>query len=157
MLGTAGVVIDSGVSIAKKIIVGDDVTINGQLYLSWQDVSNNPIAGSAMMPAHANTYDLGAIDTPFRKVYANEFITTSTAFSMVPTGAVSLFAGAVAPDGFIVCDGSSKLRAAYPKLFSAISTTYGAVNENEFSVPLLAALPASNPNVSVSLNYIIKY
>jgi hypothetical protein len=156
-LGVAGFVTESGASIAKKMIVGDDVTINGQLYLSWQDGSNNPIAGAAMMPARANTYDLGAIDTPFRKVYANEFVTTSTAFSMVPTGAISLFAGAVAPDGFLLCDGSSKLRVDYPKLFKVISTAYGAVNENQFNIPQLTAVPATNPNVSVSLNYIIKY
>ena len=134
-----------------------DTTVKGQLHISWQDSSNDPIPGSAVIPAEPNIYDLGAIDAPFRNVYANSFITTSTAFSMVPTGAITLFAGAVAPDGFIVCDGSSKLRASYPKLFSVISTTYGATNENEFSVPQLDALPVINPNVSASLNYIIKY
>jgi hypothetical protein len=145
------------VSIGEELTIGNNTTVKGQLHISWQDSSNDPIPGSAVMPAEPNIYDLGAIDAPFRNVYANSFITTSTAFSMVPTGAITLFAGAVAPDGFIVCDGSSKLRADYPKLFSVISTTYGATNENEFSVPQLAALPVINPNVSASLNYIIKY
>ena len=156
-LGTAGFVTEGGVSIAKKTILGDDLTVNGQLYLSWQDSSNTPIPGSAVMPAEPNIYDLGAIDTPFRTVYANSFVTTSTAFSMVPTGAVSLFAGVTPPDGFLICDGTSVAVADYPRLYSVITTAYGTVGAGYFNIPQLSALPATNPNVSVSLNYIIKY
>jgi hypothetical protein len=156
-LGTAGFVTAGGASIAKKTIVGDDVTINGQLYLSWQDSGNTPISGSAVMPARPNIYDLGAVDTPFRTVYANSFVTTSTAFSMVPTGAVTLYSGVVPPDGFLVCDGSSVKVADYPRLYSVITTAYGSVGTGYFNIPQLSAMPATNPNVTVSLNYIIKY
>jgi hypothetical protein len=156
-LGTAGFITLGGASIAKKVIIGNDTTINGQLLLSRQDSSSAPIAGPAVMPTLSNTYDIGSVDTPFRKVYANEFITTSTSFSMVPTGSVTLFSGAVPPDGWLVCDGSSIDTASYPRLYGVISSAYGSVSAGYFNIPLLTTLPATNPNVTISLNYIIKY
>ena len=156
-IGTAGLVVNGGLSVAKKIIVGDDAVLNGRLHIDRVDVNNTPIAGSAILPGTAGTYDIGSVDIPFRKVYANEFITTSTAFSMVPTGAVTLFAGGIPPDGWLVCDGSSQDATSYPRLFGIISTAYGSVDAGYFNLPLLSALPATNPNVNISLNYIIKY
>lgn len=44
----------------------------------------------------------------------------------VPAGAVFDFAGAVAPFGYFLCDGSLKSRVDYKRLFEAIGTTYGA-------------------------------
>ncbi|RCK24599.1 hypothetical protein TH8_13545 [Thalassospira profundimaris] len=35
------------------------------------------------------------------------------------------FAGAVAPDGFLICDGSELLASEFENLFSAIGITYG--------------------------------
>lgn len=46
--------------------------------------------------------------------------------SLVPTGAVSPFAGSAAPAGWLVCDGSAVSRATYARLFAAIATTWGA-------------------------------
>lgn len=44
----------------------------------------------------------------------------------VPAGGVVPFAGAVAPSGYLLCDGSLVSRATYPNLFAAIGTLYGA-------------------------------
>jgi microcystin-dependent protein len=41
-------------------------------------------------------------------------------------GEISQWAGAGAPAGYLVCDGSAVSRVAYPELFAAIGTTYGA-------------------------------
>ena len=46
--------------------------------------------------------------------------------SLVATGAVMDYAGATAPDGWLLCDGSPVSRATYADLFAAIGTTYGA-------------------------------
>lgn len=42
-----------------------------------------------------------------------------------PTGAVVAFAGASAPDGWLICDGSAVSRSTYDALFAVIGTAYG--------------------------------
>src|SRR5678809_291227 len=63
---------------------------------------------------------------------------TATALSgdgVTPAGAVIAYAGSAAPTGWLLCDGSSLLRADYAALFTAIGTTYGAADGTHFSVP----------------------
>lgn len=45
------------------------------------------------------------------------------------TGAIIPFAGASAPDGFVVCHGQVVARATYPGLFAVIGTTYNTSGE----------------------------
>jgi microcystin-dependent protein len=45
--------------------------------------------------------------------------------SAFPAGMVSPFAGANAPTGWLLCDGSAQLRTAYAALFAVIGTIYG--------------------------------
>jgi hypothetical protein len=55
---------------------------------------------------------------------------------LMPSGAVVMFGAApTPPDGFLVCDGSSVLRAAFPTLFAAIGTAYGSADEEHFNLP----------------------
>ncbi len=57
-------------------------------------------------------------------------------------GEVSWHAGATAPDGWLVADGSSYLRATYAELFTAIGTLHGAADGTHFNVPnLVGASP----------------
>lgn len=44
----------------------------------------------------------------------------------VPTGSVQMFAGAVAPAGWLPCDGAAVSRSGYAALFAVVGTTYGA-------------------------------
>jgi microcystin-dependent protein len=53
---------------------------------------------------------------------------------LVPTGSVHQFAGATAPAGYLLCDGSSYAQSAYAALFAVIGTTYGGTAPN-FLVP----------------------
>lgn len=54
----------------------------------------------------------------------------------VPAGGVVPFAGAVAPSGYLLCDGSVVSRAAYPNLFAAIGTLHGAGDgSTTFAIP----------------------
>lgn len=42
---------------------------------------------------------------------------------------------ASAPTGWLLCDGTSYLRATYPSLFTVLSTTYGSADGTHFNVP----------------------
>lgn len=50
----------------------------------------------------------------------------SVSLSM-PTGIVNPFAGATAPSGWLLCDGTEKAIASYPELYSLLTTIYGAL------------------------------
>jgi microcystin-dependent protein len=54
-----------------------------------------------------------------------------------PPGAqIMLYAGAVAPLGWLICDGSAVSRVNFPELFSIIGTTYGVGdNTSTFNLP----------------------
>lgn len=54
----------------------------------------------------------------------------------VPIGTVISYAGAAAPAGYLLCDGTAVSRATYAELFSIISTTYGVGNgSTTFNLP----------------------
>ena len=56
-----------------------------------------------------------------------------------PAGIVMPFAGSVAPQGYLLCDGSAVSRTDYADLFTAIGTTYGAGDgSTTFNVPDLS-------------------
>lgn len=84
--------------------------------------------------------------------------------AIVPAGTILTFAGAVAPSGWGICDGSAYSRGAYPKLFNAIGTTWGAGNgTSTFNIPDLRAATIRGAgesaifahNVSLSLGEVI--
>ncbi|MCX6069746.1 MAG: phage tail protein [Chloroflexi bacterium] len=55
--------------------------------------------------------------------------------SGVPPGAILPFGGTTAPTGYLMCDGTSYLRANYVDLFAAIGTAYGSADGTHFNVP----------------------
>jgi hypothetical protein len=70
-------------------------------------------------------------------------------------GVVHPFAGTwtTTPTGFLPCDGSAQSRSAFPTLFAAIGTTYGAGDgSTTFNLPNVPGL-AADPHAY--LNYII--
>lgn len=72
--------------------------------------------------------------------------------SLVPTGAVTSFAGSSAPTGWMLCDGSSQLRAgALAALFAVIGTTYGSADGTHFNLPdLRGRVPVGLDNMGGS-------
>lgn len=56
-----------------------------------------------------------------------------------PAGIIMPFAGTVAPQGCLFCDGSAVSRTTYSALFEVIGTTYGAGDgETTFNIPDLS-------------------
>lgn len=53
------------------------------------------------------------------------------------SGDIMATARATARTGWMLCQGQSLLRSAYPRLFAAIGTTYGATDSTHFSLPNL--------------------
>ena len=52
------------------------------------------------------------------------------------TGTIQMYAGLIAPSGWMFCDGSAISREIYSELFSVIGTAYGSGNgSNTFNVP----------------------
>lgn len=51
------------------------------------------------------------------------------------SGEVKMTARNSAPRGWILCQGQSLLRTAYPRLFTAIGTVYGAADSTHFNLP----------------------
>lgn len=62
------------------------------------------------------------IDVGLRKISRPNFFKE---IATVPVGAIFPFAGATAPTGYLLCDGSEKLRSKYPDLFALIQFIYG--------------------------------
>jgi microcystin-dependent protein len=54
---------------------------------------------------------------------------------LADAGDIKATARTTAPAGWLICDGSSLLRSAYPTLFAAIGTTYGALDATHFTLP----------------------
>jgi microcystin-dependent protein len=53
------------------------------------------------------------------------------------------------PSGWLLCDGTSYLRASYPALFTAIGTTYGSADGTHFNVPnMVNAVPIGAGSVA---------
>ena len=56
--------------------------------------------------------------------------------SVIPVGIIQMFAGSTAPNGWLICDGSTVSRKTYSDLFKIIGVTYGAGNSNDtFTLP----------------------
>ena len=53
-----------------------------------------------------------------------------------PTGAITMYGGASAPGGYLLCDGAAYSRSIYSALFTAIGTAYGVGDgSTTFNVP----------------------
>jgi len=73
-------------------------------------------------------------------------VVTTAIAAAVPSGTLIDFGGSAAPTGYLLCDGSSYLRATYPALFTAIGVLWGSVDGTHFNVPNFAAGEAAVQN-----------
>jgi microcystin-dependent protein len=53
----------------------------------------------------------------------------------LPTGIILPYGGATAPSGWLLCDGTSYLRADYPNLFAIIGVLFGSADGTHFNIP----------------------
>lgn len=120
----------SGV-IAIETILGDGPTLKGNLadLVTRLAVSLNAdgkvkISTSGVFSGLTDNYGLIADGT-----------TTLVPRNFAPFGMVVAWTTTTAPTHWLLCDGSSLLRADYADLFAVIGTTYGAADGTHFNVP----------------------
>lgn len=66
--------------------------------------------------------------------------------AVVKVGTIQAFGGAIAPDGWLFCDGAETSRTTYADLFAVIGTTYGAGDgSTTFNLPNLRILGQTSP------------
>jgi microcystin-dependent protein len=68
----------------------------------------------------------------------------------MPSGSIIAYAGSAAPTAWLLCNGSSILRASYPNLFTAIGTTYGSADGSHFTLPDLTGRIIAGKEASAS-------
>lgn len=78
-------------------------------------------------------------------------LSSAISSSLAPSGVILGFGGSSAPTGFLMCDGSSYLRATYPTLFATIGVAYGSADGTHFNVPdLRGRVPVGADNLGGS-------
>lgn len=80
------------------------------------------------------------------------YATISVEVDSMPIGTISMFAGATAPTGYLLCQGQAVSRTTYANLFTVIGTTYGTGNgSTTFNLPNLQGRFALGKNSSHAL------
>jgi microcystin-dependent protein len=74
-----------------------------------------------------------------RTQHADLFMAGVATSGSVPTGAISQYAGDIAPESWLLCNGQEVLRDTYPALYATISNKYGTPSDGtKFKLPNLA-------------------
>ena len=93
------------------------------------DTSRAPLASPALTGVPTAPYPAIGDDS-------TQIATTQWVRDIVPAGVILAYAGATAPNGWLLCDGTLISRTTYAALFAAISTLYGAGDgSTTFGIP----------------------
>lgn len=122
------------IAIAGSPLATETVTGISKLTLAAADPSDPIVVGDndPRIPTQNQKDALAGTGTPSS---SNKYVTADTLLAALPSGSITMYGGATAPTGYLLCDGTSYLRATYPDLFTVISTTYGSVDGTHFNVP----------------------
>lgn len=74
---------------------------------------------------YAGGVEIGYFDSDGLTMTVGDIFVDGSAVSSNPTGTVILFAGEVAPDGYLILDGAEYERAVYDDLYDLIGDTFG--------------------------------
>ncbi len=133
-------------------VIGDgEVTFNRARFTSdYLDISTtDAVRVRLLVGAYHRDLEAYNYDSADTETWASEQAGTAAAASgsdgsdgadgadgtTTPPGVIEMYGGPTAPDGYLMCDGSSISRSDYPALFAAIGTVYGAADASHFNVP----------------------
>ena len=121
-------------SLPLKLNASKDI-ISQAISLTSSEVSGLTTKGDLLSYTGAANVRLG-VGTDGQVLTADSSQSTGLGWqTSPPSGSVIMYGGAAAPTGWLLCDGSSVLRATYAALFTAIGTTYGSVDGTHFTLP----------------------
>lgn len=110
------------------------------------DFPNNPADGQVY-----GAYYYDASISAWRHVGSKSGLAEDIATAS-PPGIIQAYAGASAPIGWLLCDGSAVSRTSYSLLFSVLSTTYGAGDgSTTFNLPNLTGRTPVGAKAATSL------
>lgn len=124
-----------------------DYVIDNQAGAAFRADLNNALAAAATVnsgataPSTTYAYELWADTTTGllkqRNAANTAWVTLfPLATTIDPAGTIKLYAGALAPTGYLICDGTAVSRTTYADLFTAIGTTFGVGNgTTTFNLP----------------------
>ena len=102
----------TGKPVSSKVVAKD-----------WTNFYNIPSNG-AFNIIGVETTGTATISSNIVQIEKQNFLADIYA-NLVPTGAILPYAGLVAPDGWLLCDGQGAYKSQHPALFNAIGYTYG--------------------------------
>ena len=127
-------------AVANDQTVGRDLTVVRNLAVgNDQTIGNDLAVGNDQTVGRDLTVERNLIidgDTTAANVYATQFYLRGLLnnYLLIPYGTIIQSAAVTVPDGWLLCDGASILKATYLNLFNAIGYVYGGSALN-FNVP----------------------
>jgi len=88
----------------------------------------NPAWGlvdSDILPDITETHDIGSTTKKFKDLHLSGDVYAERFIGAIPAGCIMPYAGATAPSGFLLADGSAVSRTTYADLFAVVGETYG--------------------------------
>jgi microcystin-dependent protein len=158
-----GTSLSSDVDQTSLVAIDFDGTYTGGAHIESLRLDEGTVTGDFEIgenaKVHGNINSGGEINSTGSISTGGSFI----GLGAVPIGGIIPFAGSTAPNGWLICDGSSILKADYPELYSTLGNSYGSSSLN-FNIPDLrqriplgydsstSSTPSSSPSVG-ELNY----
>ena len=110
------------------------------VYTAVREVTDNPTYATADIPFGSlitalNSAMLGGKVEADLEVADSVLHGGKSSAFLVPVGTILPYGGAAAPTGYLLCTGTSYLRADYADLFAVIGTSFGAADGTHFNVP----------------------
>ena len=128
-----------GLTLSPPNAMGSDYSIILPFLPVTQSIMTIDASGNIATPAVYPITSAGIANATITgSNIANATITSANLASdvgTVPTGVISAFGGTSAPNGYLMCDGTSYLRSSYLTLFGVIGTAFGAIDSTHFNVP----------------------
>lgn len=106
--------------------------------ISQQDVAQ-PLSGTELLPVVQKSINTGALRTLRTDINAlKDYLVKDFKDALYPAGCIIPYASSIVDatmGNWLLCDGKSVLRSAYPKLYKSIGTTYGSIDSASFNLP----------------------
>lgn len=129
--GNAATTHSAGATLAHAVTARDFVDSQSHVY----DTTNVHGVGAGSVVGTSTTQTL-TNKTLTDPVIGVSSVTAASDFT--PRGMLAPYAGATAPNGWLICDGQAVSRTTYSALFAVISTTYGSGDgSTTFQIPNL--------------------